>query len=186
MSDAEDFSDTIEPKSDQLGADDLLTGPITVTVTGVRRGDRDQPVAITIEGRRPYLPCKSMRRVLIALWGVNGHAWVGRQMTLYRDPTVKWGGVEVGGIRISHLSHIDREASLALTVTRGKKAPFVVKPLVVAQKNEDAEYLRDHPDKEAVKATRRELFGDTNPLARDQIAELADALRAQEGPDPNV
>jgi pyruvate carboxylase len=35
----------------------------------------------------------------------------------------------VGGIRISHLSHIEKPITVALTVTRGKKAPFVVQPL---------------------------------------------------------
>jgi hypothetical protein len=54
--------DTITPKSDQLNADDMITGPITVTITGVRRGDKDQPVVIDIDGGyQPYKPCKSMR-----------------------------------------------------------------------------------------------------------------------------
>jgi hypothetical protein len=35
----------------------------------------------------------------------------------------------VGGLRISHLSHIPKPLSLALTVTRGKRAPYVVQPL---------------------------------------------------------
>jgi hypothetical protein len=50
-------------------------------------------------------------------------------MTLFRDSKVQWGGMDVGGIRISHMSDISGVATLPLTVTKGKKAPFVVKPL---------------------------------------------------------
>jgi hypothetical protein len=53
-------------------------------------------------------------------------------MTLYRDPAVKFGGMDVGGIRVSHLSHIDKPLSVALTVSRGKRAPYVVQPLADA------------------------------------------------------
>jgi hypothetical protein len=50
-------------------------------------------------------------------------------MTLYRDPTVKFGGFETGGIRISHLSHIDKPTTMALTATRASRKPFTVQPL---------------------------------------------------------
>ena len=63
-------------------------------------------------------------------WGDKGKDWVGKRMTLYNDPTVKWAGVEVGGIRISHLSDLGSpEKSFQLTVTRGKKRPHTVKQL---------------------------------------------------------
>lgn len=127
-----DLSTTIAPKSDQLNADDLISGPRTVTITGVSRGDADQPVNIaTAEfgDGRPFKPCKSMRRVLVAAWGPEASNYIGRRMTLYREPGVRFGGQEVGGIRISHLSHIDKRLTLALTMTRGRRAPFVVEPL---------------------------------------------------------
>src|SRR5690606_27405989 len=55
--------------------------------------------------------------------------YTGRRMTLYRDPDVKFGGIKVGGIKISHLSHIDKKATLVLTETKGKRAPHDVAPL---------------------------------------------------------
>lgn len=131
--DASGLGNTIEPKSDQLNADDLIVGPITVKIIGVRRGTADQPVEITIEGHRPYRPCKSMRRVLIAAWGDNGHEWVGKSMTLYCDPSVKWGGVAIGGIRISHLSDIEDKLSLMLTTTRAKRMAYTIEELKIAQ-----------------------------------------------------
>lgn len=133
MKDIDSLRDTIAPKSDQLNADDLMGTTITIKVTNVRRGSADQPVIIDYEGDngRPYKPCKSMRRVLIYAWGENGKSWIGKSMTLYNDPDVKFGGVMVGGIRISHLSHIATTLLMQLTAARGKKAPYRVDPLIV-------------------------------------------------------
>ena len=58
-------------------------------------------------------------------------------MTLYGDPKVKWGGMEVGGIRISHMTHLAAPRAMALTETKGKKAVFVVNPLVIAAPKPD-------------------------------------------------
>lgn len=131
----ESLRDTITPKSDQLNADDLIAGPITVTIQSVKRGSSpEQPVDLEIDGeRQPYKPCKSMRRVLIGAWGDDGRQWVGRSMTLYCDPEVKFGGVKVGGIRISHMSHIKGTMSMMLTTTRSKRSEYVVHPLVVKE-----------------------------------------------------
>lgn len=126
-----DIADTIAPNSEQVNAEDFLAGPQTVTVTAVEKGTQDQPVFIHLaefEGRT-YRPAKSMRRVLVACWGAEAAAYVGRRLELYLDPTVKWGGQEVGGIRISKLSHVDKPVTVSLTVTRGKRAPFTVQPL---------------------------------------------------------
>jgi len=127
-----DLRPTLIAKSDQLNADDLIAGPMTLTITDVRLLDAaDQPVAIHWkrgEGR-PYKPCKSMRRVMAKVWGEDGKAFIGQRMTVYRDDRVRFGSDAVGGIRISHMSGIDREATMALMVTRGKRAPFTVKPL---------------------------------------------------------
>lgn len=126
----EDLSPTIIPKSDQLNADQLVGGPMTVIVSDVRVTTSDeQPVVIHYEGDngRPYKPCKTCRKILLAAWGSDGRAWAGRAMTLYNDPAVKFGGSEVGGIRISHLSDIERDIRVSLTSTKGKKALHEVK-----------------------------------------------------------
>jgi len=132
MNDVTNLADTIKPKSDQLNADDLLTSSINVVITGIRRGSADQPIIIDLDqGLMPYKPCKTMRRLLIMVWGENGRDWVGRSMTLYNDPSVKWAGVAIGGIRISHVSHINQRQSFMLTATRGKKIEHTVQPLIV-------------------------------------------------------
>jgi hypothetical protein len=129
-----DMTQFTAPKSDQLNADDLIGGPRTITVTGVRGTDAaDQPVAISFEGdnSKPYKPCKSMRRVMVHVWGADAKQYVGRSMTLYCDPGVQFGGMKVGGIRISHMSNMDKPQTMALTATRAKRAPFTVQPLAV-------------------------------------------------------
>lgn len=126
------LSSTIIPKSDQLNADDLLTGPRTIKITSVEQGSAEQPVSIHYEGEngRPYKPGKSMRRVLVAMWGSEGAAYVGRCLTLYCDPDITFGPDKTGGIRISHATDITGPVNIALTVKRGKRKPFTVSPLV--------------------------------------------------------
>lgn len=127
-----DMRQAIIPKSDQLNADDLIAGEMTIKITGVTvKGGQEQPVSIHFEGDngKPYKACKSMCRVMVAAWGPDSSKYVGRSMTIYRDPKVKWAGMEVGGIRISHMSDIPGEQVMALTVTRGSKKPYTVKPL---------------------------------------------------------
>jgi hypothetical protein len=127
------------PKSDQINADDLIGGALTLRIESVRirkpTGQKgDQPVDVYLEGRdKPWRPCKSMMRVLVDKWGGNAAKWVGRWLTLYRDPTVKFGGDQVGGIRISHMSHIETASTIALTVTRGQRSPYTVRPLKVPE-----------------------------------------------------
>lgn len=127
---------TVAPKSDQINADDLIAGPRTILIERVSgSGNPDQPVNVHFEGDggKPFRPCKSMRRVMIAAWGADASQYPGRSMTIYRDPKVAFGGMEVGGIRISHMSHIERDLVMALTVTKAKRAPFTVKVLREAQ-----------------------------------------------------
>lgn len=121
---------TIIPKSDQLNAEDLLAGPITVKILDVKQGAADQPVVVVIDGgRQPYKPCKTMRKVMVNLWSDRASTWIGKRLTLYADPNVKWGGVAVGGIRISHMSDLKEKTVLMLTETRGKRVPVTIQPL---------------------------------------------------------
>jgi hypothetical protein len=126
-----DLAQTTAPKSDQQNYDDYVAGPKTVTVIEVKAGTAEQPVEIHLAEfpGRPYKPSKSMRRVLVAAWGSDSTVYIGRRMTLIGDPTVRFGGSVTGGIKISHLSGIDKSVSVNLTVTRGKRAPHKVDPL---------------------------------------------------------
>lgn len=122
---------TIIPKADQLNADDLIAGPITIRITAVSAGSAEQPVVISFEGDngRPWKPSKGMRRVLVALYGADSGAMLSKRVTLFNDPTVTFGADTTGGIRISHASGINEPVTLALTVKRGKRKPYTVQPL---------------------------------------------------------
>lgn len=126
-----DITDSLAANSSQQNYDEYLAGPKTVTVAEVRQGTAEQPVNVELVEfpGKPFKPAKSVRRVLAAAWGTDASKWTGRRLTIYGDPSVRYGGKEVGGLRVSHVSHIDKPITVALTVTRGKRAPFTVQPL---------------------------------------------------------
>lgn len=138
-----DLTETIAATSDQLDAVDLLGGPRTFTITRVVvKGGAEQPVDIHLaEFPRVWRPSKSMRRVLVAAWGADSTAYVGRRLTLYCDPDVTFGKDRVGGSRISHLSHIAKPLAVPLLVTRGRSAIFTVQPLADAPESPSAPTL---------------------------------------------
>ena len=159
-----DMRQVITPNSDQINADDLIGGPRTIRITDVKIAPGEQPVSIYFEGDngKPWRPCKSMSRVLVSAWGPDASKYIGRSVTLFRDPNIKWGGIAVGGVRVSHLSHMERDIAIALTETRGKRVPFTVRRLKVTQ-----EQNTQH-------APRKKATADD--WVKQQIAIVADAM----------
>lgn len=129
-----DMRVTIEKKTDQLNFEDFLGGVTrTVTILEVRKGSKEQQYDIVIEGdSRFWRPAVTVLKLLVQAWGDNAREWVGRRATLYGDPTITFGRDVVGGIRVSHLSHIEKAVTANLTVTRGKRATHTVQPLIEA------------------------------------------------------
>ncbi len=198
MSDVSNLSDTIVPNSNQLNADQLLGASMTIRVTGVKRGSGDdQPVIVNYEGDngRPWKPCKSMRKVLIFAWGEDGSQWAGRMATLYNRKDVKFGGIEVGGIRISHLSHIKADIALSLNSTRGKKEPLVVKKLDATDPVQESRVKMDAAARggmeslktawAAIPADHKRAIGGAEgcPASYKAIASAADAANVK-APEP--
>ena len=148
-----DVTKAIEPKSDQLNADDLLTGPRTIRIRDVKvQAGQEQPVWIYFDGdnNKPWKSSKTGTRTLAAIWGADASKWVGLHCTIYCDPEVTWGGMKVGGIRVSHMEGLDAPRTLMLTKTRGKKGATVIKPLVLEKQTQ----FSDTPavDRTALKA----------------------------------
>ncbi len=118
----------IVANSDQLNADDLIGGPITVQITRVKVAASkvakgEQPVGLGLSGgHMEFRPCKTMLRVLVHAWGPDASQWQGRWLRLYRDASVRFGGDAIGGVRIGAMSDIAEPLALQLTATRGKKA----------------------------------------------------------------
>lgn len=124
---------TAEPRSDQWNADDFIGGPRTFTIAGVSTGKAEQKYDIElVEGEgRAWRPPLTMLRLLIAAWGDEASEWTGRRVRLYRDESVRFGSDAVGGIRISHMSHLpgNKPFSAMLTSTRGRRTRISVDPL---------------------------------------------------------
>lgn len=176
-----DISSTTQAKSDQQNYDDYAGGIVrTVTVSEVRKGSSEQPVEIHLEEfpGKPFKPAKTVRRVLVAAWGADSSVYVGRRMTLYGDPTVKWAGQAVGGIRVSALSDLDKPVKVMLSESKGKRVPVTVDPL------EDAPQPPAEPTVEDVAAcTDLDALRDmwkrtTTDERRAQIAARKDELTA--------
>lgn len=120
-----DLRPTVIPKSDQLNADQIVAAPIIITITDVQvTTSKEQPVTIHYqgEGGRPYKPGLTMRKVLILAWGHDATQWIGRSLELFHEPSVKFGGELVGGIRISRMSDIEKDIKVSLAASKGKKA----------------------------------------------------------------
>ena len=146
-----DLTESIAPKSDQLDAVDLLAGPRTFTIERVTPHNAEQPFNFHLAGfPRVWRPGKSMRRVIVAAWGADPTAYTGKQVTLYCDATVQFGGAAVGGTRISHMSGIDKALKLPLLVKRGQSAIFTVQPLAARDWLAELKLAGDNRD--AIKA----------------------------------
>lgn len=170
---------TAEPRSDQWNADDFLGGPRTFTIAGVKDGVAEQKYDIVLDGEaRAWRPPLTMLRVLIAAWGDDSDAWTGRRVTLFQDPTIRFGRDTVGGIRISHLSHLDKPLQIKVTTTRGKRETVSVQPLKEAPARD---FLAEAVAANGDKATLRALW----TAARDarEPQEHLDTIAAMVAPD---
>jgi hypothetical protein len=127
-----DLTESIQPRSDQINADDLIAGPITYTIREVVKGKAEQPFDfLLVETDRAYRPSKTSRRVIVAGWGAETKKYVGRRLTLYREPSIQFGGKTVGGIRVSHMSDLPdgKPVKVQAQTTRGRREEFIVQPL---------------------------------------------------------
>jgi hypothetical protein len=129
-----DITKAMQAKSDQLNAEDLIAGPRTIRVRDV--SERDGKIRVGFDGDegRPWVLSKTAVRALAACWGTDAAKWVGLHCTVFCDPEVVYGGVKVGGIRVSHVEGITAPRALMLTVTRGKKKEHLIQPLTVEKK----------------------------------------------------
>lgn len=126
----DDMGDTLAPNSTQLDAVDLLGGPRTFTVKRVTKTGGEQPLNVYFEEfDRPWRPGKNQRRVLGNVWGTKYGVWTGRRLTVCCDQSVEYGGKKVGGIRVTHMSHITERTGTPIIPTRGKADIYNVDPL---------------------------------------------------------
>jgi len=118
-------------KTDQWNNEDFTDGSRVFTISHVTEGREQAPYDIHFSDGdgKCWRPSNGMLELLVNLWGNEAQAWTGRKVELFRDPNVKIGRDVVGGIRVSSMSHIDKPMSSPITVSRGTKKPYSVKPL---------------------------------------------------------
>ena len=183
-----DVSFALEAKSDQLNAVDIIGAEPVLKIRQVEvRDTKDQPVWIYYEGDngRPWKPSKGMLRILAAAWGRDSGKWEGGRVQVYFEPSVKYAGEEVGGIRIKALSGIDKGGmTCTITINRQKRQPYQVACL---EPEQEAYYPQERFDKALPKMSEMMQSGEmslqqviaqcqkTGRLTAEQIEQLEQA-----------
>ena len=139
MASDDDFEASLAAKSDQINNADLTSGPMTITIAKLKISNSEaQKWTMVLDGQdKVYRPCLGMRRIIAEIWGKPPYS--GRRLTIYRDPDVRYGSDITGGIRISHMSHIDGEKKVTVPVSRGKVKQYAIRPLQSQQSAPPAE-----------------------------------------------
>jgi hypothetical protein len=179
-----DITEALAPTSDQLDAIELVN-PRTFTIdTGSRLGSRDGKTVAEIrlvDFPRVWRPSKGMLDVLAACWGTDAKTWVGHRVTFYNDPDVMFGRDKVGGVRISHLSHIDSGRNLTIRAPgQGKTQRWHVDPLPDAAPSPSSQpkpaptrdQIAECADIDQLNAWAAEYQGPRRDAALARVAEL--------------
>lgn len=121
----DDWRFGFEVKSAQIGAAEVGTG-VTYTMDRVefrKIGDRGKekmrPVIKLKESDLDWVTCKTTLLCVEAMFGRSPRNWVGKQITLFWDPKVKFGKETVGGVRVAGAPGIK---DMTVTVKLPKKA----------------------------------------------------------------
>lgn len=139
----DDVTQYIQPKSDQLNADDLIGGDLIAKIESVSITGGEQPISVKLEGfTRVWKPCKTASRIMASVWGTKSSAWIGQHVRIFNDQTVTWAGVAVGGIRINGMSGISAPKSIPVSKSKGKRVIYVIEPIV---KEAKAPQMQEYP-----------------------------------------
>ncbi len=179
-----DVRGTLEAKSDQLNATDIMGIDLVIRIRDVQVGSgKEQPVSVYFDGdnNRPWKPSKGMRRVLAAGWGWESNDWINKFVKLHFDNSVKYAGKEVGGIRVKAMSHIDSRGIVVVeAINRQQRVPLHITCLDVSQPAYPAERFSAALPKMAELMQKGEMTlqqviakcQQTGQLSQDQLAQL--------------
>ena len=180
-----DLDKALSAKSDHVTADDLLGTSITAKITGVKinlKSDRKITVSYEGDDGKPFKPCVTMGRLMRALWGVDSK-WAGNSFTLYRDPSAPWGGAEVGGVRISHATGIDKPTKYVMAESKHKKKAITVLPLFLDSNVTDEPEIDITPQLQLARDAAKKgtvafkLWWKDTPECRDAAKTIMDELK---------
>lgn len=135
----EDALKAIASMSDRVNAADLIE-PKIITINKISFFDdtqqKDKETKVTRkktkihfigDDGKPYVPCLILNDLIFQQWGLpeNPDSFNGRQIEIFNDPTVKLGTEVKGGIRISGMSHIDKEINAKLKRGRASITVYI-------------------------------------------------------------
>jgi hypothetical protein len=187
----------LQARSDQMNAVDF-DKPRTFRVQKMERTkNNQQPWSIHMEGYsgRPYKPCLGMRRGLTAAWGRDTSLWHGRLITLFCEPSVKYGGAEVGGIQICAVSHIDEPLRFPRTINKHQRTMHtfdviptdtdVKKEFVLTHWQQDIEQAETNKQLDTIVQQVKAEFGNDALLKiKDAVTEARHRVSAAEMEEP--
>jgi hypothetical protein len=182
-----DWAQTLIAKSDQINNPDLASGPLVITITGVKLHPNDaQKASISFAGSdKVFRPCLGMRRIMSLVWATDKKDdFIGRSMQLYRDPEVNYGTNNTGGIRISHMSHIDKPQTHTVPIRRGVYKTYTIMPLILSASGDVAPIDVDAIKASAIAAYRngKEAFTEwwnANKNAHHVVKPMMDDIRKE-------
>ena len=103
------INDTFPSTSNFLKKEDLPK-PAKVKIKDVdlmefdQDGKTQRKLVLEFEGKEKKLACnKTNARTIAAMLGDETDNWIGKEITLYNDPTVAMGDQIVGGIRVQYM-----------------------------------------------------------------------------------
>ena len=103
------INETFPSTSNFLKKEDLPK-PVKVKIDSAEMIEFDQDgktqrkIVLKFEGKEKALACnKTNARTIAAMHGDETDNWIGKEITLYNDPTVSMGDQVVGGIRIQYM-----------------------------------------------------------------------------------
>lgn len=174
-----DFSDTVQAKSDQMNAIDFIAGPQTYKIkSAIKTNDPQQPISIMMEGQKqPYKPSLGYRRILVAIFGIDGKAWPGQSLTLDLDESVIYAGKEVGGICIKAMTGMPASKRFKLSTSRTKFKFVTIEPLTVAMYDQS---MFDEKFPAVSGAVQNKQMTNAEAIAQlEKTAPLTDAQKTQ-------
>jgi len=91
-----------------------LPKPAKVKITDIdllefeQDGKTQRKLVLKFEGKEKALACnKTNARIIAALFGDETDGWIGKEITIFNDPTVSMGDKVVGGIRVRYEPPVD-------------------------------------------------------------------------------
>ena len=181
-------SEAMQANSNQLNAADIMGVEPIITVQSVNLTNEAGKKTVWVhyhggEGR-PWRVSTGMVRILSAGWGPESDNWIGKSVKIFNEPTVRFGGKEVGGVQIRAMSDIpERGIKATLSINRTKRVPFPVAHLAMQAPSYPEDRFNATFDKMvgAMESGKMTLEGiihqcqQTGTLTQEQLKRLSDA-----------